>query len=476
MKVDPLDALLSDARRAYRATAPAPVAPATAKPQAPAPAEQGEDVAQKLDGLFYDAGRSRWWIPSRERAGWVSVDLAAVRRELKARNVTGRASGEGNSPADAALHWLQTHRHVDFAGGLAGHKTGLLDAFGQRVLVTSEPALIEPSEGKHPTIDGLASGLLGPDQLPFFIGWLSCAVQSLRASRYVPGQAIALAGDRGCGKSLLLDAVIRPLLGGRVTSPLQAWSGETPFNADLAGCELLAIDDEAARPSATARRELAAQIKTNLFAASVRLHPKGGQPFTARPFWRVVFCVNREPEHLAVLPALDDSLADKFCLFACGRARLPFWPSSPAERERLANLIAAELPAYVSTLLRHEVPADLRDTRCGILAYQNPGLLSALACIGDEGELIRLLDIAMGDRLPTAAPLSARDVQDALESNNDTRAASSRLLRYSNSCGLLLGRLAAAGHRVHAAGIVRGIRHYHITADSPEGGGEGGIF
>lgn len=63
-------------------------------------------------------------------------------------------------------------------------------------------------------------------------------------------------------------------------------------------------------------------IKKYLFAPHVRAHSKFREAVNMRPVHAVAIAVNNEPEHLQVLPAIDDSVADKISLFDCQPAKL----------------------------------------------------------------------------------------------------------------------------------------------------------
>src|SRR5204862_7823749 len=81
------------------------------------------------------------------------------------------------------------------------------------------------------------------DQLSYGFAWLKVAYEALRAGVWRPGPALALAGPRNCGKSLL-QQLITLILGGRSAKPYRYMRGGTEFNADLFGAEHLCIEDE----------------------------------------------------------------------------------------------------------------------------------------------------------------------------------------------------------------------------------------
>jgi hypothetical protein len=99
-------------------------------------------------------------------------------------------------------------------------------------------------------------------------------------------------------------------------------SGSSQFNGHTLGAELLVLDDEIASKQHSTRTALAQGIKKQLFAGSARIEAKHRDPIAMRPVQSIIIAVNDEPEHLQVLPAIDDSVADKISLFSCEQARL----------------------------------------------------------------------------------------------------------------------------------------------------------
>src|SRR5262249_7604608 len=105
-----------------------------------------------------------------------------------------------------------------YAGGLAGYDKGILEYRGKRFLILDSPTVIEPRRGDWPLLQGFLEKLLdaeNTDQISYFNGWMKIAQESLRAHVPRPGQAVALIGEKECGKSLLQD-LITELFGGRM--------------------------------------------------------------------------------------------------------------------------------------------------------------------------------------------------------------------------------------------------------------------
>jgi hypothetical protein len=409
--------------------------------------------------FYYDG--SRYFLD--DASEFIPMDTASVKRHLLARS-----PGLIKLEIDAALCRIQTGAFVHFAGPLAGMSRGVHEASGKRVLVTSGPSIIQAAPGEWPTLRAVLRGLLGGDeiagehQVAVFLGWLKYAREAVLAGRRRPGQVLALAGPRGCGKSLLID-LVELALGGRRANPHKYFTGRTTFNADLAGAELLVMDDEAGSTDIRARKNLAAAIKANLFAGAVSVEGKHKDAFSFSPCWRVMIALNDEPEALLVLPPITEDIVDKLTVLRCHRRPLPMPAHTMDERAEFWARLKHELPALLDYLEKHEVAAGLREERCGVAHYHHPAILDALRDLSPEGQLSDLIDAAEragGILLPwtgTAAELKAL----LLACSTTGREAEKLLGGWAPAAGSYLARLE--GHRAEKLTVRDGIQRWRVT-------------
>jgi len=399
---------------------------------------------------------------------FVPMDQRSVVRQMKGR-------GLGGDEIEAALNRIQVERYVSYAGPLAGHQRGMHETSGKKLLATSSPAIIHAKPGKWPTLRAVIEGLIGNDpdvgkrQVTTFMAWLKVARESLVHGSRRPGQALVLAGPRNSGKSLLID-IVELALGGRRSNPYPHFSGSTGFNSDLAGAELLAIDDEAGSTDIRSRRNLGASIKSSLFSGAVRIEGKFRDGFTFRPCWRLMLACNDEPENLLVIPPLTEDIADKVTLFRCHKRPLPMAAHTLEEREAFFATLREELPAMLAELVSLTIPADLHDDRCGVTFFHHPELLTALGELAPETALLSLVDsLADAGRLALPWTGTARELKGVLTSDQTTSRDADKLLGgWTMATGTYLGRLT--GERVEKLTIRRGDQHWRIRARSSEGG------
>lgn len=427
--------------------------PFETKPEATPQAAPQADPASRF---FYDG--TRYFLDT--GAEFVPLDQRSVARHMRGWGCT---LDEINS----ALCDIQTLRHINFAGPLAGHPRGLHVVGGRKLLATSSPEIIAAKPGKWDTLRAVFEGLLldpeaGRVQLDTFLAWLKYARESLVSNRRRPGQAMALAGPRGCGKSLLID-VATLALGNRRANPYANFTGRTNFNGDLAGAELLAVDDEAGSTDIRARRTLAANIKACLFSGAVRIEAKNAQAFTFAPVWRMILALNDEPEALLVLPPLTEDVADKITLLRCHKRPLPMPAFTLAERDAFFATLRAELPALLAYLEAWTIPAELQEERCGVLAFHHPAILEALRELSPEGQLVALIDAAArvgGIVLPWVG--TAADLKHCLMTGATARDAEKLLGGWHAAAGSYLARLE--GDRVERLPMLNGVLRWRVLS------------
>jgi len=387
------------------------------------------------------------------------MDQKSVSRHMK-------AWGQDREETDIALCQIQTGQFIHFAGPLAGHPRGIHNVGGSKLLATVSPNIIKAKPGQWETLRAVIEGLLddpatGKTQVETFLAWLKIARESLVTNRRRPGQAIALTGPRGSGKSLVID-ITEAALGGRRANPYPFFIGRTNFNGDLAGAELLAVDDEAGSTDIRSRRTLAANIKACLFSGAVRIEGKHRTAFTFRPCWRMLLALNDEPEALLVLPPITEDIFDKITLFRCHKRPLPMPAHTLEEKEAFFATLISELPGMLAWLERWEIPSEITEERCGVRWFHHPAILAALHELSPEGQLIAWIDAANASgQLPLPWIGTAADLKGILcHAVTTAREAEKLLGSWHAAAGSYLARLE--GDRVERLPMLHGNVRWHI--------------
>lgn len=412
------------------------------------------DLATRAESIqaWYDSNRQEF-IRRNARGAWQHLSDRALSQELAMAGVSAKPSKDAPvSPAQRFLIYLRNHRDVDYSAPLAGRAAGLYTMAGYRALVTVSPVIPEPAPEPQPfpmiarLIDGMfcsSSAECGvTDQTPYVYGWLAWAYRALRSGQIYPGQALAIAGPRECGKSLL-QQIITVLLGGRSAKPYPYMIGATPFNSDLFRAEHLMIEDECASTDRRARRAFGAQMKQVCANVQQRCHPKGREAVMLEPFWRLTITLNDEAENLMILPPLDDSIEDKIIILLAHRRPMPMPCGTPPEKAAFWAAMMAEIPALCRYLTDYQIPAALASPRYGVKEYHHPAILNELYGMSPEYQLLQMIDgmLFASPRLPWTG--SAAELTLMLKGqDNPARHEAGDLLHWPDACATYLGRLA----------------------------------
>jgi hypothetical protein len=406
---------------------------------------------------------------------YIQMNETSLRRHLRSLGFPNHTRGSELSEVEKTLHFIQMCRHVTYSGPLAGKSEGLHTINGMKVLVTRGLELIEPGPApRWDFIHEIVSSMLGHDQMPFFYGWLKVAYEALRARRAQPGQALAIAGPKNAGKSLL-QAIIVEVLGGRSANPYAFMTGRTPFNRELFGCENLVFGDEISSTDGRARRDFGSRLKQLTVNKDQCCHGKGREAVTLSPFWRVTISLNDETENVCVLPPLDDSIADKLIIFRAKRPVIMDTPEWGHDRQKNWTKIVGELPAFISFLTDFSIPEQLRCDRFGVKHYHDPEILGMLSELSHERGLAELIDSTLfsafdqlfweGTGAELERILTARDGFGYDQAK--------RLLHWQNSAATYLTRLCKLNPSRYSKRIVNGKKIYTIKRQARETGGEG---
>lgn len=439
---DARDALEPEALRtnllALAASASAFVRPAEPQPSASA----STSVIQDAD--YYDGGRKEYLIKNSEGT-WLSYNESQYKRFLRSRGLSAKPpEGATLSRQDAAILETQDTRSLVYAGLLAGWRSGVHQVPAGRILVTKGPKLVVPSPGEWPTLDTFLRTLLedDPAQFPTVMSWLKLAVESLSSGSFRPGQVLAIAGPRNCGKSLF-QKLMTELLGGRFARPYAFMAGRTEFNKDLFEAEHLVVEDDVPSTRLEDRRNFGARIKEITANEGQRLHAKHRDALVLSVFWRLSITVNDEPENLMILPPIDESLADKIILLRARQATLPCETDTGEGRARCWQTLTQELPAFAAALQAWQIPEELRAHRYGVKHFHHDHILQVLADLAPESKLADILDAVL---FPGPAPSAWTGTAAALErqlfASVDFGGDARRLLTFNTACAVYLGRLS----------------------------------
>lgn len=445
--------------RVVDAVKPAPDKPATfaSVSQKDNGAFDPAEVVKRLN-IWWRNGSKQYYRPTSKPNEWICVGEQDIKRKLRLAGVFSRASeGQSFSQVDRVMDYIQDQRFVDFAGRLAGHNAGIHFVQDRPIVVIGSYKLIEPKEGDWPTLRTLLEGMFPkvpePDnreQLPYLFAWLKVAITALRAGERRGGHALIFVGASDSGKSFLQEHVITPLLGKRSADPTAYMLNKTTFNAELLGSEHLAIQELPSGLDRESRAFLGEQLKKIVATEGHSYHPKGLDAVTMYPFWRVTISINKNPERIKSLPAINSDIADKIILFLVESKPMPMPARTVEERRAFRAAIYNELPAFVHFLLNWTSPPELQKSehagRFGHDAFHHPQIIADLFEQEPESGLLYMIDNEVFDTLDEQPQAwgwrPAMQLHEQLTADSCRFAAQAKkLFSYPGACGSLLSRL-----------------------------------
>lgn len=383
------------------ASGSAPAAPAA---QAPGMVMQDASLrttVETTERWYYDQSAKTYWVrmSDAEDAAWVSLPEKMFRLFIESKGIVNRVNPHtGMNLVDEEVLRTTVERRVSYAGALAGWNRGVVRFNATRALITRSPELIKPEAGEHPTLDSLLFVLLVGeeedgvmiDQRPVFFAWWKHALRSLYDGRPSNGLALAIAGEKGCGKTLLKD-IVKMSFGGQECLPYRWMIGEDNFNRGLSESPLWTVDDAAASTRGEDRGELGAQIKQIVANSAISFRGMHQEAVTLNPFRRLFFCLNIEPDRLMVLPPMDDDIDDKIMLLKAYKGRFPMPVSTEAEKRAFWERLMAELPCFIATLLASDFGENEKG-RFGVSPFHHPHIMQELSDVGPELNVLDWID------------------------------------------------------------------------------------
>lgn len=391
--------------------------------------------------VYYDRSKGAFYTKGKDNT-YQRTERDLLSLELRCRGFHRKAANDYElSPLEMEMLRISKHQGVDYAGEIGGYKTGLHEVFGSKLLVTRGPCPVVPVEGKFPNIADYIDSLLG-DQKQYFFGWAKWALVSLRkGAPWPPGQAFAIAGPVGCGKSML-QSLITPMLGNRTSKPYKYLIGKTDFNGDIFAAEHGIVGDEVPMLDIRSRRNFGSALKNLIVNKEQAVRGMYKEAVTLTPFVRLSISLNDDPESLLCLPPLDSDVKDKLIIVHARKVDFP-WPSKefPDSRAFFAKLLE-ELPAFVHWLLRWTVPASIRDQRYGVKSYHNPDLVGSVDALAPEYRLWEMIVHRLGaDSVPVDFVGTSLEIERKLKEDDRTGEVKG-LLAWSTACGQYLAKLA----------------------------------
>ena len=361
--------------------------------------------ASKFDSgeipVYYQAEGKRWWIKG-DHGEWIPRDRYHVESELMNNGLSSAANtDEKLSKVREKIRLISRRDYVQYAAPLAGWPAGFHTIKRTRVLVTESPAVVIGKKGDCSTLHRIFEASLAGgdrrkdddsvviDQRPYFFKWWRHALESLNEAYPTTGLALTLAGDPGCGKTLI-KSLIATSFGDRECSVYNFFAGKDRFNGEFLQNETWFVDDEASETDKKARRAFAAELKKTVASPVIRFRGIQKDAVNFPTFKRLIICLNVGEDSLKVLPDISDDVAGKISLFYAYNSKLfdRIGVNSVKEKKALSAVIEQELPCFIYWLLHEFEPDDELDGRFGCKEFHHPLLLQSMFEISPEQTLL----------------------------------------------------------------------------------------
>jgi hypothetical protein len=423
--------------------------------------EKAAPPAREFSATKYAETHGIWWFAQKNQfwkrgtgGEWMRLTEGNLRQELEADGLRSGTLADPTGEVEKVLIITRNQRQLDGVMELAGHFAGVEMIGRNRVLVPRGPRFLTPRKGDWPLIAKLMENLFclpvdGPEQpvswqipvkkkardhaleaavwkllchemdidgavqwvfdqrLVVYV-WLRLTLEIFRRREPRPGhapeytarrngQALAMAGPKDGGKSLLFSFILTPLLGGRMANAAKFLTGQTQFNGNLFGSELLILSDTPLSQKMDDRNALGDGIR---MVVGEQWHAWEGKGKDAMdqldPIWRLVIAMNDDANNLRTLPPFNvEGVPDKITLLHTCSRDMPVRTTTTQEYMDFGEALVAELPAFLH-YLEHElvIPDCLTGGRFGMITVHAPDLMQELFEESETGRLLELLSLA----------------------------------------------------------------------------------
>jgi hypothetical protein len=332
-------------------------------------------IAKATAGIQWD-GKHFW----RKKNGvYVSCEMTELVNYFKVNcRLSDKKGKEGVSMIDLALNHIWAEGTIHGAAPFVFQPHGLLEFNGKRVLNTYVSRVVKPADtpvgwGENfPFLAMLFDNLFDPPtQLPYYLAWYKHFYTSALEQIPAPGQNVFLMGGAAVGKTLSGRKIVGRSVGGFVDAS-EHMTGATAFDSEMYEVGLWCIDDETMSDSTSAHARFQAMLKK--IAANQEFKHKKKFEVNCMTQWSGRAYVTTNLDHVSSrsLGSLDNTSADKTCVFRCGTESKIVFPA----RTELVKIIERELPWFLRWLLEWTPPDHVkRDIRYGYSAFHEATLL-----------------------------------------------------------------------------------------------------
>lgn len=342
-----------------------------------------EELGKAVENIYYD-GHSYILKNDADQWLWNSKDDLSLFLRCKRGLTDRRQKGASFSQVESALMLVRDTSLVTSAGSFAGYKKGLMTNNGNRYLNIHNRDVMQPAgepgiwgpQGNFPFLSKFLGGFFSsPEQLPYWLAWLSRFYKFSFFRDPRSGHAIFMFGVVGRGKSFANTAIIAPLMGGFADAN-KFMRGEDAFNSEMFDYLFWAVDDGTGVTSQMMRERFSEFLKMLVANRNFLSNEKFRKAGMVQWQGRISVTGNVDPESLRRIPTMDISMLEKVMLFRAAATRTDGFVF-PDESET-SLLLQKELPFFARYLLDY-IPEEQcvgAEVRFGVREYHEPSLLT----------------------------------------------------------------------------------------------------
>ena len=360
-----------------------------------------------IEGAHFQVNLDLWDEedePASENPTWREYTRNELISALAAEYVTKKE-------AQTLISMLQSHKKTRVVKPAYEKDTLPLRPAGYQMIdgapwfIRNESKPLEPVKGNPSPILRQICRMFG-NEAPLFIGWLKGAytrqlnfaaeARGMRAPyKKVASQTLAIAGNKGAGKThVLLDIIIVGLLGKYTNMPASWLSGASRFNDWALDSNIWVADDSIALQSIRERKQAATILKQAGYSSRLTIECKNKAVINMDYPCERIFIVNLEDSALRALPAYEEN-TDKY-LFLHNCAPSGLLEDWGGDIETMEKNLQDAIPAFAYWLLNDYVLPEwaTRDTNRHTVAdysYMSPPVLQALSELDESGILLAKL-------------------------------------------------------------------------------------